>query len=230
MPERGLVPFVPPSVGLPAVPRRRPPPPAMHEASLPALPQPSSRTGRSLAPIQPPRLPVPTEPQRQRRPARVPADVGVPESERRSLTPVSEQPAPARRPGTRPLPARPTTAPLRPWQPLPCPPIPPKAYRRTACTCPLCGHFVSVSDIEGGPYDMGLYCQDIGGPVRPGRIRVDYTGKVIDRSHNRRGSITTHPWFDPRFATDLEVEVAELAERIAASARNGALARPGNPD
>jgi hypothetical protein len=233
---RGLVPILPRGFALPAAPPTLPA--AWNPPALPALRQPAQRAV-AIAADRPP--PVVFAPARQRavaRPSGAPRPLpGAVRDDRAaaSMVPVSEQ-GPQRRPAARRgAPVRPRPEPPRlpvrstgPGFPdLPCPPVPSGAYRRQACTCPMCGHFVSVSDIESGPYTVDLYCQDIGGPVRPGRVRTDYRGRVIDHSHNRRGSIDSHPYWDQGVADVLAEEIADQAARITAAARAGELLRPG---
>ena len=111
---------------------------------------------------------------------------------------------------------------------MPAPAAPPGAYEEDKVTCPLCGHLARVAELEEGPYTMGLYVQQIGGPVRPGRVRVTASGNVVDHSHNTRGSIVTFGVWDAAMADALEDIVAEAAERIAALARDRALAAQGH--
>ncbi len=232
--SRGLVPILPRGFALPA-----PPPalPAARSAPPPALrppgPLPVLAVGRPLPPML-----APTRQRSVARPSRAPGALPATVRDDRaaaSMVPVSEQGLQRRPAARRGAPVRPRPEPPRlpvrstgPGFPdLPCPPVPSGAYRRQACTCPMCGHFVSVSDIESGPYTVDLYCQDIGGPVRPGRVRTDYRGRVIDHSHNRRGSIDSHPYWDQGVADVLAEEIADQAARIAAAARAGELLRPG---
>ena len=117
----------------------------------------------------------------------------------------------------------------RPGYPIPGPRPGPGVYTEVKAACPCCGRMVPLTALEQGPYDMELFVQHIGGPVQPGRVRVTPSGKVIDHSHNTRGSIVTYQYWDPALAEALEDQEAEIAHRIAALAEAHNLARPGNP-
>ena len=117
----------------------------------------------------------------------------------------------------------------RPASMIPGPRPAPGVYTEVKTSCPCCGHMVRLGDLEQGPYDMEMFVQHVGGPVQPGGVHVLPSGKVIDHSHNTRGSIVTYTYWDPALAEALEDQEAEIARRIADLAVAHNLARPGNP-
>lgn len=94
-------------------------------------------------------------------------------------------------------------------------------------TCPCCGRLTPLTSFDGAPYDVEMFTQQVGGRVRPGVYRVSPSGRVTDHSHNRRGSITNAPSWDPALAEALEDQLAEIAANIEDLARSHNLARPG---
>lgn len=74
---------------------------------------------------------------------------------------------------------------------------------------------------------METYSQQVGGPVRPGGYHVSPSGRVRDRSSNRRGSIANLPMWDPALAEALEDQMSDIARQIADLADAHNLARPG---
>ena len=107
------------------------------------------------------------------------------------------------------------------------PPQPPGSYREHKADCPMCGTLVDLSRFDRAPYALAFYVVDIGGEVRPGKTRVTPSGRVIDHSGNRRGSITVEGFWDPRLAAAIEAQVADLAARIAEMAERAELAEIG---
>ena len=185
---------------LPGLPAPRP---------LPALPE---RRPPALPAVRHPSVPlVPVRPQR-------PAPPAVRRDRRTRLQPAEETGG-----------VFAAQAVDRPGYPIPGPRPGPGVYTEVKAACPCCGRMVPLTALEQGPYDMELFVQHVGGPVQPGRVRVTPSGKVIDHSHNTRGSIVTYQYWDPALAEALEDQEAEIARRTAALADAHSLARPGIP-
>lgn len=92
--------------------------------------------------------------------------------------------------------------------------------------CPCCGMMVNLNRLDEAPYEVDMWVQVFGGPVKPGTVRqLTTTGQVIDRSQNRRGSIAYLPAGTERDAAALQARIVAVARRIIAEAEAGTLMR-----
>ena len=102
-------------------------------------------------------------------------------------------------------------------------PLEPRERKTDRIHCPFCGMMADLRRLDDAPYPLDLWVQVYGGPVKPGVVRHLPTGRTIDHTRNRRGSIQYFSVGTPDEARIISARALEIAREIVRRAEAGTL-------